>query len=170
LASRPFVVARDFGTETLLAYSPKEESTFYQRYLVPAGVAPARFQQMQLTEAVIELVKAGLGVSVLARWAVAPALAAGTIRGVPVRPAYRRTWSAATLKDVARVPHVREFVEVVAAHPPFAQRPAGRSAPARQRVPQAPSVRPLLRVAQAAANDPPSPAARNGRRRRVGRA
>jgi LysR family transcriptional regulator for metE and metH len=137
-ASRPFVVAEDFAAETLLAYSPREESTFYQRYLVPARVAPARFQQIQLTEALIELVKAGLGVSVLARWAVAPALASGGIRAVPVKPAYRRTWSAATLKDMARVPHVREFIDLVAAHPPFAPPPRGASAGPRQKTTRTP--------------------------------
>jgi len=126
LASRPFVVAEDFATETLLTYSPKEDSTFYQRYLVPAKVVPAQFQQVQLTEAVIELVKAGLGVAVLARWAVEPSLAAGTIRAVPVRPAYRRVWSAAALKDIARAPHVREFIELVAQHPPFGPRAGAR--------------------------------------------
>jgi LysR family transcriptional regulator for metE and metH len=128
LASRPFVVARDFATETLVAYSPMERSTFCQRYLAASRVAPASFQYIQLTEAVIELVKAGLGVSVLARWAVAPAVAAGTIRAVPIRPAYRRTWSAASLKDMTRVPHVREFVELVAGHPPFREPAPQRAA------------------------------------------
>ena len=36
-------------------------------------------------------------------------------------PGYRRTWSAATLKDMARVPHVREFIDLIAARPPFRQ-------------------------------------------------
>jgi LysR family transcriptional regulator for metE and metH len=135
LASRPFVVAGDFATETLVAYSPRERYAFYRRYLAPSRIAPARFQQVQLTEAVIELVKAGLGVSVLARWAVAPALAAGAIRAVPIYPAYRRTWSAAVLKDDARVPHVRDFVELVADNPPFGE-PAPQRAARRPRTNQ----------------------------------
>ena len=32
---------------------------------------------------------------------------------------YKRTWSAATLKDVARVPYVRDFIQLVVEHPPF---------------------------------------------------
>ena len=119
LASKSFVRPEDLAEETLLTYSPKEESTFYQRYLVPAGVTPV-VQQVQLTEALIELVKAGLGVAALARWAVSPVVRAGAVRAVPfTRQGYRRTWSAATLKDVARVPHVRDFIRLVVEHPPF---------------------------------------------------
>jgi LysR family transcriptional regulator for metE and metH len=84
---------------------------------------------MQLTEASIELVKAGLGIAFMARWAVDPHVKAGTLRALPVtRNGYRRTWSAATLKDMARVPYVREFIELVAAHPPFTARARGVAA------------------------------------------
>jgi LysR family transcriptional regulator for metE and metH len=127
LAARSFARVQDLATETLLTYSPKEESTVYQRFLVPAGVTPP-VQQVQLTEAVIELVKAGLGVAVLARWAVEPHVKAGTLRALSfTRPGYRRTWSAATLKDMVRVPHVKEFIDLVAAHPPFAANAPGLS-------------------------------------------
>ena len=57
--------AEDFASETLLTYSPKEDSTVYQRLLAPCGVT-AQVQQVQITEAIIELVKAGMGVAVLA--------------------------------------------------------------------------------------------------------
>jgi LysR family transcriptional regulator for metE and metH len=124
LATRPYVRVEDFAQETLLIYPPKEESSIYQEVLVPAGIKPAELQQIQLTEAIIELVKAGLGIAVLARWAVAPYVKAGALRAVPLtRRGYRRTWSAATLKDMARVPYVRDFIDLVARHPPLA---AGR--------------------------------------------
>jgi len=125
LATQAYVRLEDFTHETLLIYPPKEDSTIYQEVLVPAGIRPAELQQIQLTEAIIELVKAGLGVAVLARWAVEPHVKAGTLRAVPLtRRGYRKTWSAATLKDVARVPYMRDFIDLVAKHPPFA---AGRS-------------------------------------------
>ena len=132
LAAQPFIRPEDFANETLLTYSAKEDSTIYQRVLVPAGVMPAGFQQVQLTEAIIELVKAGLGVAVLARWAIDPYLRAGTVRALSVtKRGYHRVWSAAMLKDMARVPYVREFVDLIATHPPFAKlvTPVGRTAP-----------------------------------------
>ena len=121
LATRPYVRVEDFARETLLIYPPKEESTVYREVLVPAGVRPAELQQIQLTEAIIELVKAGLGIAVLARWAVAPYVKAGALRAVPLtRRGFRRVWSAATLKNMARVPFVRDFIDLVAKHPPLA--------------------------------------------------
>jgi LysR family transcriptional regulator for metE and metH len=125
LASRAYVRFEELATETLLIYPPKEESTAYRLVLEAAGVAPPLLE-MQLTEASIELVKAGLGVAFMARWAVDPHVKAGTLRALPVtRNGYRRTWSAATLKDMARVPFVREFIELVATHPPFTARARG---------------------------------------------
>ena len=82
---------------------------------------------MHFTEASIELVKAGLGVALLARWAVDPHVKAGTLRALPLtRTGFKRTWSAATLKDMARVPYVKAFIDLVAAHPPFQNGKAGR--------------------------------------------
>ena len=54
----------------MFIYSARETSYVFQRLLTPAGISPRRLQQVQLTEAILELVRAGLGVSVLARWAV----------------------------------------------------------------------------------------------------
>lgn len=125
LSTRPFLQPEDFAQETLLTYSPKEDSTIYQRVLLPAGVMPV-VQQVQITEAMIELVKAGLGIAVLARWAVDPYVKSGALRAVRLtRLGYRRTWSAATLKDMARVPYVKAFIDLIAAHPPFTARARG---------------------------------------------
>ena len=76
------------------------------------------------------MVKAGLGFSFLARWAVEPHLRAGTLRAIRyTRRGYRRTWSAATLKDMARVPYVREFIDLLADHPPFQQKTRNQGIP-----------------------------------------
>ena len=52
----------------------RSDSYTFTRVLAPAGVEPARVSQVPLTEAILELVKAGLGVSVMARWAIEPAI------------------------------------------------------------------------------------------------
>jgi LysR family transcriptional regulator, regulator for metE and metH len=124
LASKPFVRPDDFAGETLLTYSSREESTVCRRYLTPAGIAPI-VQQVQLTEAMIELVKAGLGVAALARWAVEPFVRSGAVRAVSLtRSGFKRTWRAAALKHVAKVPHVKDFIDLVSTHPPFTRRAA----------------------------------------------
>jgi LysR family transcriptional regulator for metE and metH len=127
-ATRPFVEARDFATETLLTYSPKEDSTVYQRLLMPSGVAPANVLQVQITEAIVELAKAGMGVGVLSRWAVAPHVRVGTLRAVPItRQGFKRVWSVATLKDLARLAYVREFMNLLADDPPCGMPRASRA-------------------------------------------
>ena len=70
--------------------------------------------QVPLTEAILELVKAGLGVSVMARWAIEPAIKTGAVRAVRItkRGVYR-AWRAATLKDRVEPKWQREFVSLL---------------------------------------------------------
>jgi len=137
LASRPFVRAEDFATETFLSYATPSNSKVYQRLLVPAGVTPAKVLQVRLTEAICEMAKAGLGVGVLSAWAAAPHVAAGTLRAIPVtRRGFGRTWSAAMLKRTATLPHIVDFVDSLIAARPFdmpLSRPAGRRTGAKRR-------------------------------------
>jgi len=111
--------------ETLFVYPPKEESGPLQNVLIPAGAMPARIEQVQLTEAITELVKAGLGVAILARWAVQPLIDAGTIVGhtLPARGMHR-VWSAVMPKDLARTDYVNEFIDLLEKHAPTVRRPA----------------------------------------------
>jgi LysR family transcriptional regulator for metE and metH len=133
LAKRPFVRPEDFRTETLLLYAPKERSHVYQRVVARAGVTPRAIQEIQLTEAIIELVKAGLGVAILSEWAVAPYVRAGELRAIPLtRRGHRRQWSAVTLRDMSGIPYVADFIRLMAANTP---RPA-----------TAVAMKPLLRI------------------------
>jgi LysR family transcriptional regulator for metE and metH len=109
--------------ETLFVYPPKEESGALQNVLIPAGAVPARVEEVQLTEAITELVKAGLGVAILARWAVQPLIDAGSIVGctLPSRRMHR-VWSAVMRKDLARADYANEFIDLLEKHAPTTQR------------------------------------------------
>ena len=115
-ASQPHVSAHDFADEHLILYStPHSESTVVREVLRPAGVEPRQLTRVQLTEAIVELVKANLGVSVLARWAVAPHVEAGTLAAIALTPGgFRRRWSAATREDVPEAAFLRDFVSLLA--------------------------------------------------------
>jgi LysR family transcriptional regulator for metE and metH len=118
LAARRRVDVEDLTGETLFTYSPKEESQVYARIIEPAGARP-RLEPVPLTEAMMELVKAGLGVAFLARWAVQPHLEAGALKILPIRAkGLGRVWSAAMLKQTAQLPHVIDFVELLSAAAP----------------------------------------------------
>ena len=80
-----------------------------------------------LTEAILAMVKAGLGISVMQTWAVEPAIRAGDVRAVRITPAgIRRRWSAATLRAAPRTAYLDAFIDLLAT----------RAAPARKRGPR----------------------------------
>jgi len=127
LAERSYIRPEDFRNETVLLYAPKEESYVYQRIVARAGITPRAIQQIQLTEAIIELVKAGLGIAILSEWAVAPYVRSRELRAIRLtRGGHRRRWSAATLRDMSGVGYVADFIRLLAANAP---RPANAAAP-----------------------------------------
>jgi LysR family transcriptional regulator, regulator for metE and metH len=118
-AQQKHVRLADMRDETLFVYPPKEDSGVLQDVLLPAGALPARVQEVQLTEAITELVKAGLGVAVLARWAVQPLVDAGTLIARPLTArGLHRVWSAVVPRDLAGIDYVTEFIDLLEKHAP----------------------------------------------------
>jgi LysR family transcriptional regulator for metE and metH len=120
LASREYVTAADLAKEHLFVYSEPRTSSVLVRYVLePAGVTPRRVSTIQLTEAIVEMVKAGLGVAALASWSVEPYVRANALAAVRFAPngIYRR-WQAATLKQQTMSLHIREFCRLLAGGPP----------------------------------------------------
>ena len=113
-----FSSAADFADQHLFLYSKREEMeawTYYKTVLVPAGVTPKRISHMQLTEGIIEMVKAGLGIAVLAHWAVDPEIKRHTIKALPItRKGYTRQWCAATLKNGPMPAYMEAFIKLLA--------------------------------------------------------
>jgi LysR family transcriptional regulator for metE and metH len=121
-ARRAYVEPADFAAEHLLLHRTDRKTSYtLSRILAPAGVEPARASEVPLTEAILELIKAGIGVGVLAGWAIEPARRAGAIVAVRIgRDGVRRTWTAVTLKDLPPVTWMTAFVKLLAARGPSA--------------------------------------------------
>jgi len=99
-AGRDHLVARDFADEHFISQSPLAESLFQQQVLGPAGVETRQWSVIPLTEAVIQTVASGIGVSVLPRWLVKPEIEAGRLCAVRVtKKGMMRTWYAAALEE-----------------------------------------------------------------------
>ncbi len=113
--SQKFVTPEQLGTETLLLYSPSPAESFtVRRILNPAGVQPTRVRFVQLTEAIIEMIKADLGVSVMPKWAIQPALTRGDVRAIRITPTgVHRQWSAVTLRDLNEPRYLLEFLKLL---------------------------------------------------------
>lgn len=116
LARRAHVDAKDLSREHVLTYdAPRDQLDLFTRVLWPAGVEPQRVSRVPLTEALIQLVRGGVGVTALADW-VAPRDSADvravrlTSRGV------RRRWSAVTLKSRPATPALRLLVALLREH------------------------------------------------------
>jgi LysR family transcriptional regulator for metE and metH len=114
-AKRPHVEPDDFADEHLIVYTAdRSDSYVFRRILSPAGVEPARVSAVPLTEAILELVKAGLGVSVMARWAIEPAIKTGSVAAVRItRRGHFRPWSAAALRDRVEPKWQKEFIALL---------------------------------------------------------
>ena len=114
-ARRSFVSADDLAAERMFLYSRSiDESYIVQQVMRPAGVEPKRVTFLQLTEGIVEMVKAGMGVSVLPTWSIAPALESGAVIAVRItRSGVYRQWHAATLAATAESPFVDHFIQVL---------------------------------------------------------
>ena len=122
LAGRRSIEPAELRRERILLYSKPDESTLYRRVLAPAGVSPRQVTPVQLTEALVELVKSQMGVGILARWAVQRELDAGSICAASIgADGVRRRWRVATRAAGTTPGYLAAFVEFlrrVISHPP----------------------------------------------------
>lgn len=112
LAKKTFVTAEDLANEHVILHTPAEES-FFARQIRAAGVRPRKFSQVMLTEAIVELVRAGLGVAGLPRWTVAKTGGIATVRFT--KKGLWRKWNAATLKGEVAAP-LGTLIELIREH------------------------------------------------------
>lgn len=71
LAARESIVAEDLLDVTYLTQSESAWPGFeYDRFIRPAGVRPRLVTVVEQTSSIVEMVAAGLGVSILSRWAL----------------------------------------------------------------------------------------------------
>jgi LysR family transcriptional regulator, regulator for metE and metH len=114
LARSAWVRPAQLAGEHLLMHTQPEENSFVQQVLKPAGITPQRWSQVELTEAIVELVRAGMGVSVMADWVVRGYERRGGIRAIPVsRGGLRRQWYAATLRQERTPAYRQRFLEAL---------------------------------------------------------
>jgi len=128
LAGKNCAAPEDFARENILLYPPKEESTLLTKVLEPAGIRPRKVQEITLTEALIEMVIGGLGITALPKWTLAPQLASGALVGVPLKPpGYKWNWSIAQLRENRTPAYVQEFIRILAKRPLYTEFSRGMS-------------------------------------------
>ena len=70
-AGKPFLIAEDFVGETYITNSAiPDANREYELFFQPQAVSPERLVQVGFTEAVFDLVEAGIGTTITTRWIV----------------------------------------------------------------------------------------------------
>jgi LysR family transcriptional regulator for metE and metH len=112
LAKKNIIEIVDFQDEELILplYDPSYQDTPIIESLIQAQqVKPKTLHRIHYTDATIEMVNAGLGITVMADWIVAPYL---KDRNIVVKPLHhsvaKRSWFAATVKQT---PPIVNFLE-----------------------------------------------------------
>src|SRR6201991_3971022 len=111
LAKKDVIEICDFEGEELILplYDPSYQDTPVIESLIEAQkVKPKTLHRIHYTDATIEMVNAGLGISVMADWIVRPYLKNRNVVAKPLHHSVaKRTWYAATCKDT---PVIQNFL------------------------------------------------------------
>jgi len=87
LADKRYLEADDFVNERYITYSVHPTPGFeWQRLFRSVRIRPQRLSVVGVPEAIIDLVRAGFGVSILSQWAVQPEIQDGTLVAKSVGP------------------------------------------------------------------------------------
>lgn len=100
LCARDYVRVRDLSGETVLAHHPsKQDAQRFGSLLDNESAAPPEFTVVPLTEALVSLVRAELGVGLVSRWAIAPHERSGQVEVRRfTKKGLRERWAAAYRK------------------------------------------------------------------------
>ena len=114
-AGRDHVTAADFADEHYLTHSDQYEETYFHRAVLdPARVKPKKVSSLRLTEGIVAMVRAGVGVAVFTRWPVARELADGQLVGVRITErGLRRQWQAIRLPSKSPDYPSQYFIELL---------------------------------------------------------
>lgn len=113
LAKKKYLNAKDFADETLIIHSyPLHSVEVIRSVLMPAGVQPKKVMSIQVTEAVIEMVKAGLGIKVMAQWMATPYLKDRSLTAIPItKKGLFRNWYAVMFDKQESQQYLLNFID-----------------------------------------------------------
>jgi LysR family transcriptional regulator, regulator for metE and metH len=116
ISKKRYVAAPDFAGETLLYYGGvDDESSVARDIIAPAGIRLGKLKKVPLTDAMIEMVKAGQGISMIANWSAMPYVKAGELAAVRLtRKGIFREWQLALRASQADCDYLVAFGNLLA--------------------------------------------------------
>ncbi len=95
LAKSKYLSPEQFAEETLIVYTGNKHAIL-EEILYPAGIEPAHLIQVRITEAIVELARAGQGIAILSGWAFTDLDNSEGLSKVRItKSGFLRTWKAA---------------------------------------------------------------------------
>jgi LysR family transcriptional regulator, regulator for metE and metH len=121
LASKQFVGPNDFSELPFVTQNKHFEGTyFYEAFLKAHQIKPKKLIYIQYTESVIEMVREGLGITVLARWLVQPYIDQNKVKALKIGAnGLKRKWYLATLKKSDSPRFLNRFIQHLKVGIPF---------------------------------------------------
>jgi LysR family transcriptional regulator for metE and metH len=115
-ATLEHVSAKHFADEDLINYDfPFEEVEFNRQVLKPSGIVPKSLIKLPTTDAIIEMVKAGMGVAAMNLWSLRPYLESEELRCLRLtRDGIQRAWYAAVPNTENKPPYIAHFIGFLA--------------------------------------------------------
>lgn len=106
------VLPKDFANENVIIHSyPVETVGLFRKLLIPEGIKPKKVIPIQITEAAVEMVKAGMGVRAMPLWMAKPYLKDPKLHGLPLtRKGVFRKWYAVTLDKPDIPQYISNFI------------------------------------------------------------
>lgn len=113
LTRKKYVYAEDFKDESVIIHSDPVDSVYlFKNLLIPEGITPKKVIPIQITDAMVQMVKAGMGIKVIAKWIIEPYL---QDKALDIRPVTRkglfRTWYAVTLNKEETPQYLENFID-----------------------------------------------------------
>lgn len=114
LARRQSVEPSDISLETLILHEmPGGRLGVIDEFFVPARAYPSQVRRVQLTEAIIEMVRAQMGVSILARWLAEPYTRTKGLSTVRLGKGLWRDWRLATMQSHPLAKEIEQLSRVL---------------------------------------------------------
>lgn len=114
-ARKKRIALEDFRKIHFLTYAVNPmDSDFVREVLLPAGILPQKASGIQLTEALFEFARAGLGVAVVAKWAFRDVAKSRDLVAVRIGPkGIQRRWKAAWMRNHPNSKMLMEFSKLL---------------------------------------------------------
>lgn len=120
LAKKKILLPEDFTGQSLILYDVPDDQLFFMReMMIPNGIELKQVMKFELTEAMIELVAAGMGISIMANWIIEDYKETKGLVAIPIsqKPIVRNWYATSQRRDKSKA--VDNFLGYLQSWPSF---------------------------------------------------